>query len=46
MVTGFRREDSFVAKKYTATMTHQLYKITNINGKEISLEHERTNAIE
>jgi DNA polymerase-3 subunit alpha len=41
MVTGYRREDTFVAKKYKATPTHQLYKITNVKGDSIELEHER-----
>ena len=41
MVTGYRREDTFVAKTYKATATHQLYKIVNINGSNITLEHER-----
>ena len=42
MITGYRREDTFVAKTYKSTATHQLYKITNVdkNG-DISLEHER-----
>ena len=44
MVTGFRREDTFVAKTYTRTQTHQLYKITEIdeNGN-MKLTHERGN---
>ena len=35
MVTGFRREDTFVAKAYKHTPTHQLYKITEVfsNGE-------------
>ena len=41
MVTGFRRDDTFVAKSYSKTATHQLYKITQINGKYMELEHER-----
>ena len=41
MVTGFRRDDTFVAKTYSRTATHQLYKITEINGRNMSLEHER-----
>ena len=42
MVQGYRREDDFVAKTYTKTPGHTLYKITNIkdNG-ELSLIHER-----
>ena len=43
MVTGYRREDTFVAKTYKATSTHQLYRIINIEGKNITLEHERVN---
>ena len=41
MVTGFRREDTFVAKTYKNTATHQLYKITKVEGDEIQLQHER-----
>ena len=42
MITGYRREDTFIAKKYKATPTHQLYKIVEINNKgDILLEHER-----
>ena len=41
MITGYRREDSFVGKTYKSTPTHQLYRITGINGKNIILEHER-----
>ena len=41
MVTGFRRDDTFVSKTYSKTATHQLYKITNINGTDMELEHER-----
>ena len=41
MITGYRREDTFVAKTYKSTPTHQLYRITNINDKDIELEHER-----
>ena len=41
MVTGFRREDTFVGKTYKATASHQLYKITEVNDSEIKLQHER-----
>ena len=41
MVTGYRREDTFVAKTYKATSTHQLYRIVNVEGRNITLEHER-----
>ena len=43
MVTGYRREDTFVAKTYKSTATHQLYRITDVDGKNITLEHERIN---
>lgn len=42
LVTGYRREDTFVAKTYKNTATHQLYKITNVDNQDITLEHERT----
>jgi DNA polymerase-3 subunit alpha len=44
MVTGFRRDDAFVAKRYSKTATHQLYKIIDVkdNG-EIEIIHERSN---
>ena len=41
MITGYRREDTFVAKTYKSTATHQLYKIKSVEGKNIALEHER-----
>ena len=41
MVTGFRREDTFVVKTYKSTNDHQLYKITDVVGSEIKLQHER-----
>ena len=41
MVTGFRRDDQFVGKTYSNTQTHQLYKITDIIGDEMKLQHER-----
>ena len=41
MITGYRRDDQFVAKTYTNSQTHQLYKITMINGEDIKLQHER-----
>lgn len=46
MVTGYRREDTFVAKTYKSTPTHQLYKITDIKDGNITLEHERINVRE
>ena len=45
MITGYRREDTFVGKTYKTTGTHQLYKIININNNgDIMLEHERESA--
>ena len=41
MITGFRRDDQFVAKTYAATAGHQLYKIVEIVGNDIKLQHER-----
>ena len=42
MVTGFRRDDMFVAKTYKNTPTHQLYKITKVDEYgNIELTHER-----
>lgn len=41
MITGFRREDTFVAKTYKSTEGHQLYKITEVNGEDIVIQHER-----
>ena len=42
MITGFRRDDMFVAKRYTHTPTHQLYKIDLVNGgRDMELLHER-----
>ena len=43
MVTGFRREDTFVAKTYTRTATHQLYLIEKIENGNMKLRHERKN---
>lgn len=42
MLTGFRRDDQFVVKTYSHTPTHSIYKITEVNGSEIEIEHERT----
>lgn len=43
MITGFRRDDTFVAKSYANTPTHQLYKIVELmnNGKDMIIQHER-----
>ena len=44
MVTGFRREDTFVGKTYKATASHQLYKITDVIGEDVKIQHERFSA--
>ena len=31
----------FVGKTYASTKTHQLYKVTDIIGDEVKLQHER-----
>ena len=41
MITGYRRDDQFVAKTYQSTQSHQLYKITSVVGDSITLQHER-----
>ena len=41
MITGFRRDDQFVGKTYKHSNCHQLYKITEVIGNEIKLQHER-----
>lgn len=43
MITGMRREDTFVAKRYKATPTHQLYKIISLSadGRNMTITNER-----
>ena len=41
MITGFRRDDQFVAKSYKSTEGHQLYKIDGIDGDSMIIRHER-----
>ena len=42
LITGYKREENeFVGKTYAATVGHQLYKITDIIGSDIKLQHER-----
>lgn len=42
MITGMRRDDQFVAKTYSHTPTHQIYKINVVNGgRDMELVHER-----
>ena len=45
IINGFRRDDMFVAKKYSKTQGHTIYKITEINENgEIKIENERGKA--
>ena len=44
MITGYKRDEQFIGKTYANTATHQLYKITDIVGSEIKLQHERVTA--
>ena len=41
LITGYRRDDTFVSKKYKATGGHQLYKITDVEGRNINITSER-----
>ena len=42
MVQGMRAEDTFIAKKYSSSNSHQLYKILNIDDDgNIVLQSER-----
>ena len=41
MITGFRRDDTFVAKNYKNSGSHQLYKITDVINDEIIITNER-----
>lgn len=41
MITGYRRDDSFVAKTYKSMHTHQLYHIDEVVGDRIKIRHER-----
>ena len=41
LVTGYRRDDTFVSKKYKATGRHQLYMITEVEGRNINISSER-----
>lgn len=47
MLTGYRRGDQFVPKKYAKTPTHQLYKIDVVTADgEIKLRSERYGSVE
>ena len=41
LVTGFRRDDTFVSRKYKTTGGHQLYKISSVEGRNINITSER-----
>ena len=41
LITGYRRDDTFVCKRYKSTTGHSVYKITNVNGKDIELTSTR-----
>jgi DNA polymerase-3 subunit alpha len=41
MITGYRRDDQFVAKTYKSTQAHQLYIIDKVEGDRIVIRHER-----
>lgn len=41
LVNGYRRDNEFVGKTYANSIGHQLYKITDVIGDEIKLQHER-----
>lgn len=41
LITGYRRDDTFVCKRYKNTPGHSIYKITNVNGKNIELTSNR-----
>ena len=41
LITGYRRDDTFVSKKYKATGGHQLYLITEVEGRNINITSER-----
>lgn len=41
LITGFRRENTFVGKTYKNTGSHQLYKIIDVKNGNITLVHNR-----
>ena len=41
LVTGFRRDDTFVSKNYKSNGGHQLYKILEVDGPNIMITHNR-----
>ena len=41
LITGFRRDDTFVSKNYKSNGGHQLYKINAVNGSRMEITHTR-----
>ena len=41
LITGYRQDDTFISKKYQKTGGHQLYMITEVDGKNINITSER-----
>ena len=41
LITGYRRDDTFVCKRYKSTGGHSLYKITEVNGNNLGLTSTR-----
>ena len=41
IVAGYRRDDTFVCKKYKNTSGHQLYRIIEVNGKDLKITSTR-----
>ena len=41
LITGYRKDDTFISKRYQSTEGHQLYKIISVEGKNISLISKR-----
>lgn len=44
LLTGFRRDDTFVIKTYKNTNSHAIYRIDKIEGSDILIRHERFSA--
>ena len=41
LITGYRRDDTFICKRYRNTSGHSLYKITEVQGRNIGLTSTR-----
>ena len=41
IVAGYRRDDTFVCKKYKNTSGHQLYRIVEVNGRDLKITSTR-----